>query len=102
MFFGSNRHGEVSREFKLRGVDTVTVHQSFLDLWLDWVAQAPPSWKRDRFLLDNTPVAITMRYGQNQNILVPTLAASERLTWKRDHRYQHIKHFTFSIATHIR
>lgn len=78
------------------------LHEHFLDAWEDWVAQAPRAWKTDRFLLDNSPVAVTVRYGQNQHILVPNGVALERESWRRDHRYGHIKHFTFSIASHIR
>ena len=101
-FHVSNRHGEGTRDINLRIVDLETIHERFLDSCDDWVARAPPSWKRDRFLLDNTPVAVTMRYGQNQPILVRNCVAPERQSWKRDHRYDHIKHFTFSIASHVR
>ncbi|KAF8441791.1 hypothetical protein L210DRAFT_3645009 [Boletus edulis BED1] len=95
------RHGEATRDINLRIVDLEAVHQRFIDDWEAWVNHAPPAWKADRFLLDNTPVAVTMRYGQNQPILVPNFVAPERQSWKRDHKYDHIKHFTFSIASHI-
>ncbi|KAG6371988.1 hypothetical protein JVT61DRAFT_9006 [Boletus reticuloceps] len=94
-------HGEASRDINLRIVDLEMVHQSFIDDWVDWVARAPASWKMDQFLLDNTPLAVTMRYGQNQPILVPNQVTPERRSWKRDHRYDHIKHFSFSVASHI-
>ncbi|KAG6369061.1 hypothetical protein JVT61DRAFT_1888 [Boletus reticuloceps] len=94
-------HGEASRDVDLRILDLQRVHERFVDHWDEWVARAPASWKTDRFLLDNMPVAVTMRYGQNQPILIPNQATPERQTWKRDHRYDHIKHFTFSVASHI-
>ncbi|KAF8122097.1 hypothetical protein EV363DRAFT_1405218 [Boletus edulis] len=95
------RPGQASRNINLRIVDLETLHERFIEDWGDWVAQAPAPWKADRFLLNNTPVTVTMRYGQNQPVLVPNCITPERQSWKRDHKYDHIKQFTFSIASHI-
>ncbi|KAG1846639.1 hypothetical protein F4604DRAFT_1936310 [Suillus subluteus] len=69
--------------------------------WDDWVAQAPPSWKEDNFLTNNAPVGVTIRYGQNQPLLVHGALDDERRNWDNDRNYTHIRQFTFSLATHI-
>ena len=97
----SSRDRERGRKIELRLVDARNLHQDFLDVWETWVEGAPASWKRDGFLTDNTPVSITIRYGQNQEILLPNLASTERRNFHRDRDYTFIKSFTFSIATHV-
>ncbi|KAG2146603.1 uncharacterized protein EDB93DRAFT_1250884 [Suillus bovinus] len=69
--------------------------------WDDWVVQAPPSWKEDNFLTNNAPVGVTIRYGQNQPLLVHGALDDERRNWDNDRNYTHIRQFTFSLATHI-
>ena len=71
--------------------------------WDTWVNGAPESWKRDGFLTSNIPVAITMQYGQNQEVNQSAETAEDgRRIWNMDHDYTHIRQFTFSIATSIR
>ncbi|KAG2063879.1 hypothetical protein BDR04DRAFT_1163227 [Suillus decipiens] len=69
--------------------------------WNDWVAQAPPEWKEDSFLANNAPVGVTIRYGQNQALLVHGALDDERRNWDDDRNYTYIRQFTFSLATHI-
>jgi hypothetical protein len=63
---------------------------------------APIGWKRDGFLENNSPVGVTIRYGQNQPLLVNGAFDVERANWDNDRDYRHIRQFTFSLATHIR
>lgn len=78
------------------------LHNAFLHDWEDWVYDAPPQWKQDRFLLDNDPVALTVLYGQNQEICGRIRDRDvERHHWQSDHDYSHLHSAIFSIATHI-
>ena len=101
-YFNSSRPGKQRRTVDLRLCDVKALHDLFLEEWDDWVDRAPHAWKTDRFLLDNTPVAIALMYGQNQQILHPDMVDVEARNWKRDRSYAHIKLFRFSIATHIK
>ncbi|KAI5984895.1 hypothetical protein EDD15DRAFT_2201020 [Pisolithus albus] len=75
---------------------------NILNLWKNWVRQAPELWKRDQFLLDNYPVALTMRYGQNQDLRRSSNSTQvERENWNKDHDYEHVMLFSFSLASHI-
>ncbi|KAG2030241.1 hypothetical protein BDR03DRAFT_1017336 [Suillus americanus] len=69
--------------------------------WNDWVEQAPLEWKEDNFLANNAPVGVTIRYGQNQPLVVYGALDDERRNWDNDRNYTHIRQFTFSLATHI-
>ncbi|KAI5981073.1 hypothetical protein EDD15DRAFT_2380428 [Pisolithus albus] len=78
------------------------LHIAFRNLWKNWVRQAPELWKRDQFLLDNYPVALTMRYGQNQDLRRSSNSTQvERENWNKDHDYEHVMLFSFSLASHI-
>ncbi|KAG9310706.1 hypothetical protein JVU11DRAFT_9302 [Chiua virens] len=72
--------------------------------WDAWVHDAPPSWKQDGFLTQNSPVALTVRYGQNQPVCHsnrPENLQQESNSWERDRDYAHIRTIAFSIAHHI-
>lgn len=69
--------------------------------WHHWVQNAPNSWKDDGFITENVPVALTMRYGQNQMLDTDTAADWERNNWNRDRDLQHIRTLSLSIAHHI-
>lgn len=101
MFSASNRLGESTRVFPIGLAEFTQLHETMGNEWYRWVNRAPASWKRDGFLTSNVPVAITMRYGQNQVIgsVDEGLRATERRTWEADHNYIHLRQFTFSIAT---
>ncbi|KAI6111442.1 hypothetical protein F5141DRAFT_1214957 [Pisolithus sp. B1] len=78
------------------------LHIAFRNLWKNWVRQAPEDWKRDQFLLDNYLVALTMRYGQSQGLRSSSHATqAERDNWNKDHDYENIMLFSFSLASHI-
>ncbi|KAI6009799.1 hypothetical protein EDC04DRAFT_2610529 [Pisolithus marmoratus] len=93
--------GQGNRTINLRLTDLWCLHQGFLNHWHPWVAAAPQSWKVDGFLTQNAPVSITLRYGQNQPLLLGRNADLERHNWDRDRKYAHICQVSFSLATHI-
>ncbi|KAI6008939.1 hypothetical protein BKA83DRAFT_4134020 [Pisolithus microcarpus] len=70
--------------------------------WEGWVNRAPASWKRDGFLMENSPVGVCMLYGQNQPIMVAAAMEEEKRNWDQDRNYGHISHVSFSLATHLR
>jgi hypothetical protein len=53
--------------------------------------------------LECHPIAITSRYGQNQE-LAPALGDpdEERTNWERDRQYNRIRYISVAIATHLR
>jgi hypothetical protein len=75
---------------------------AFCTKWENWVNNAPNAWKQDGFLDNNSPVGVTIRYGQNQPLLVGGAFDVESTNWNNDRDYKHIRQFTFSLATHIR
>ncbi|KAI6155876.1 hypothetical protein BKA82DRAFT_4011286 [Pisolithus tinctorius] len=93
--------GQSNRMINLRLPDLVRLHQGFIDLWHAWVAAAPRSWKQDGFLTANAPVAVSLRYGQNQPLMVSQSIDLERMNWNHDRNYAHIRRVSFSLATHI-
>ncbi|KAF8432920.1 hypothetical protein L210DRAFT_3650025 [Boletus edulis BED1] len=80
------------------------LHAQLRDSWPAWVQRAPDSWKTDSFLINNSPVALTVRYGQNQPIYSASddmLRAAIRQSWERDHDLTHVRSLSFSIAHHL-
>jgi hypothetical protein len=68
-----------------------------------WVEDAPDSYKDDQFLLERTPIIITSRYGQNQDIAVNVVdAAADEENWQADRDFSQIRYVTMAIATHLR
>ncbi|KAI6139653.1 hypothetical protein BKA82DRAFT_34057 [Pisolithus tinctorius] len=81
--------------------DLFCLHQGFIDLWHAWVATAPRSWKQDGFLTANAPVTVSLCYGQNQPLMVSQSIDLKHMNWNHDQNYAHIRHISFSLATHI-
>ena len=98
----SGRLGEPHRQINMSLFDFRRFHTSFVEHWSHWVQRAPASWKQDGFLTQNSLVGITLRYGQNQPMMVPRSEAVESINWGNDRDYRHIRQLTFSLATHIR
>jgi hypothetical protein len=68
-----------------------------------WVEAAPDDYKSDLFLQSRIPVAVTSRFGQNQEFASSVdLWAEELDNWARDRDYGRIKYMTIALATHIR
>ncbi|KAG2133428.1 hypothetical protein BD769DRAFT_1665695 [Suillus cothurnatus] len=73
----------VKRSTDILGRDGENHHHIILQLE-DWVDQAPLQWKEDNFLVNNAPVGVTIRYGQNKPLVINGALD-----------------FTFSLATHM-
>ncbi|KAI6016457.1 hypothetical protein BKA83DRAFT_4545281 [Pisolithus microcarpus] len=97
----SGRFDENNREIMLRLTDMRELHRHVMNSWEGWVNRAPVSWKRDGFLMENSPVGVCMLYGQNQPIMVAAAMEEEKRNWDRDRNYGHISHVSFSLATHL-
>ncbi|KAF8833578.1 hypothetical protein BDN67DRAFT_985937, partial [Paxillus ammoniavirescens] len=95
------RDGENRRNIVLTLEALRNVNRCFLNNWNAWVDRAPESWREDKFLTGNSPVAITIRYGQDQRLLNANATAQERQNWENDRDYRYIRQFTFSLATNI-
>lgn len=100
--FDRGRDGDNNRHIVLRLVDAKNLHAAFHTKWRNWVDRAPVAWKQDGFLQNNSPVGVTIRYGQNQPLRVNGAFDVEGTNWENDRDYKHIRQFTFSLATHIR
>ncbi|KAG6369980.1 hypothetical protein JVT61DRAFT_12616 [Boletus reticuloceps] len=103
-FFDRGRENERQRIMHLTLEQFRNLHRHFRHAWSDWVNNAPQEWKEDGFLVNNTPVAITLHYGQNQMLrqrLDDDSMNQERHNWELDHDYTNILTFTFSLASHV-
>ncbi|KAF8546139.1 hypothetical protein OG21DRAFT_1528025 [Imleria badia] len=60
-------------------------------------------WEDILFLKENVPIAISVRYGQNQPVCkLPAQNRAEEVEHcHRIHMYTHMRAFTFALATHI-
>jgi hypothetical protein len=67
----------------------------------EWVHAAPDEWKFDGFLIDNSPIVVTSRYGQNAAIALEGNSRAEARAWDRDRDYSRIAFLTVAIATTI-
>ena len=68
-----------------------------------WIDEAPDSYKSDDMFPERIPVAITSRFGQNQQLASSVeLRNEERENWDRDRDYSRIRYLTLALATHIR
>ncbi|KIN99500.1 hypothetical protein M404DRAFT_10368 [Pisolithus tinctorius Marx 270] len=67
----------------------------------DFMANVPDEWLEDRYMVDNVPITIALRYGQNQEICRDGQLEEEAAHWHRLHRYHHVRTMTVALATHI-
>ena len=85
--------------------DVHLLHTSMVDEWDDWVRSAITSnatgWRNNAFLQENVPIAISVRYGQNQQVCRTQDRREEADHWQRIHDYSQMHTMTFAIATHI-
>jgi len=82
--------------------ETLTaLHALLLDGYDDFVANAPAHWKKDGFLLNNKPIMITSRYGQNACIALEDNEDQEANDWNLERDYSKIAYLTFALATSI-
>lgn len=104
-FRGTVGNDRVVHEMRRGDVDKL--HESIRDDWDDWVTSATASdvagWNNSSFLLDNVPITIAVRYGQNQPICQHGVEShqEEAAHWHRLHSYHHMRQITFALATHV-
>ena len=93
--------------YEMRLEDVEALHQAIDEDWEDWVSRAVESdnqgWNNNRFLLENVPITIAVRYGQNQKICHGNEMnlEQEAMHWHRIHDYRHMRQITFTLATHV-
>ena len=70
--------------------------------YADWVEDAPEEYKSDCMLTPRLPVAITLRFRQNEELASSVkLQQEEHDNWDRDWDYTRIRYLTLALATHI-
>ncbi|KAH9920756.1 uncharacterized protein B0H18DRAFT_956892 [Fomitopsis serialis] len=70
-------------------------------VWKRFVREMPAAWKEDRFFTDHTPLIMSVRYGQNEEIGVQNSLANERDRWGGERDWSRIRTASLAIATHI-
>lgn len=92
-----------SRKVRLNLIALWALHDQIVNRFQQWVNAAPDNYKADHFLLERTPLVITSRYGQNQDIAVEAVdAAVDAENWQADRDFSQIRYITMAIATHLR
>ena len=82
--------------------DLKMLHTRMKTSYAEWLANAPESYRSDGFFTSRQPVAITSRYGQNQQIGgSETNAEEEDRNWDIDRPWGEISHVTVALATHV-
>jgi hypothetical protein len=72
-------------------------------LYNHWIENAPVQYVEDGFFPSRVPVAVTSRFGQNQQFAdTQDLRQEERLNWSRDCDYSRIRYLTVALASHLR
>ena len=93
--------------YKMRHEDVQVLYQAIDEDWDDWVSRAVESdncgWNNSHFLLENVPIMIAVRYGQNQKICHGNdmNLEQEATHWHHIHDYRHMRQITFALATHV-
>lgn len=100
------REDESSRNIDMTLPPFKQLHDVLVDQWDAWVDAAPQDYKVDGFLTNHVPVAVTIRYGQNQEICSQKALElhnldAQRDVWLKDHQFTNLMEFSFALATHI-
>lgn len=78
-----------------------TLDRLIVDGYEEWVNDAPEEWKADGFIVRNSPIVVTSRYGQNAAIVVPGNEQREATSWDLERKHSKIAYLTFALATSI-
>ena len=71
--------------------------------YAEWIAEAPEQYKSGDVHLGRIPVAITSRFGQNQELAASVELQEDELdNWARERDYGRIKYVTLALASHVR
>lgn len=85
----------------------ITLTQLFLDRlniilkakFETWVDNAPQAYKQDNFITSRTPIIVTSRYGQNQEM---NINENDAESWSRHKNFSNTRYISVAIATHFR
>ncbi|KIL55211.1 hypothetical protein M378DRAFT_182284 [Amanita muscaria Koide BX008] len=93
----SNRRTNLNLNALQRLDDTIC------DEYQNWVDEAPLFYLEDDFLTSRVPVAITSRFGQNQQLAESRADRDQEvLNWAQDRDYKRIHYLTIALASHLR
>ncbi|KAM6489215.1 hypothetical protein JOM56_015385 [Amanita muscaria] len=93
----SNRRTNLNLNALQRLDDTIR------DEYQNWVDEAPLFYLEDDFLTSRVPVAITSRFGQNQQLAESRADRDQEvLNWAQDRDYKRIRYLTIALASHLR
>jgi hypothetical protein len=82
----------------MKALDTAIVNN-----YHAWVNDAPRNYIDDDFFQSRVPVAVTSRFGQNQQLSQTTEETDqERYNWSCERDFRRIRYVTLALATHIR
>lgn len=81
----------------------MTLHTNMENDWREFATDAPDEWTQ-YYLDEMEPLFIAIRYGQNSQIYQEGRLAQDREArqWGYQRDYNHIRYFSFAIATDIR
>lgn len=84
---------------------TKALHDAIRELWPGYRSQAPTHFKASTIFATSTPIIVTARVGQNQEVYVanPDHDALENYqrSWRNLRDYSKIRYMTVALATHI-
>lgn len=78
------------------------LHEHFAYWWDSYIEQVPQTWLVDKFFVNNVPIIISCRYGQNERVGVTGTMHRELQQWAEARTWNKIRQVTVSIATEIR
>lgn len=71
-------------------------------IWQEWVEKAPEDWKKDGFIIEHAPIAVTSQFGQDQPICSSRNRVTESKSWFEERCYHKIRFVSVGLATHVR
>jgi hypothetical protein len=75
---------------------------SIQNLYNQWILDAPAGYFDDDFFTSRVPVAITSRFGQNQQLARNREEElQERTNWRQERDYSRIRYITLAVASHV-
>ncbi|KAM6490423.1 hypothetical protein JOM56_014096 [Amanita muscaria] len=93
---------EPSRRILLNLDAMKRLDDSIQNLYHQWINDAPAGYFDDDFFTSRVPVAITSRFGQNQQLACTREdELQERTNWRQERDYSRIRYITFAVASHI-
>ncbi|KIL64797.1 hypothetical protein M378DRAFT_178583 [Amanita muscaria Koide BX008] len=93
---------EPSRRILLNLDAMKRLDDSIQHLYHQWINDAPAGYFDDDFFTSRVPVAITSRFGQNQQLACTREEElQERTNWRQERDYSRIRYITFAVASHI-